>query len=157
MRTADVRAADAEPVQVTLAAASGSVGAARRFLARVLAEWDLQALEWQALQVVSELVTNAVIHAGTPLTLVLAPHRLGLRVEVRDGSVRAPRQRHYGLQATTGRGLALVGALTADWGVETSPTGKVVWCLVPLVEDDAEPDLAAFLSPEDVEDLGGVR
>ncbi len=143
--------------EVTLAAESASVGAARRFLLATLRTWSLEPLEWSAAQVVSELVTNAVIHAGTTVTLSFRTEGAGLRVEVRDRSRRTPRQRHYGLSATTGRGLALVAALSSDWGVELAADGKTVWSVIRVPDDAAEPDLAAFLGPEDAGELGRVR
>jgi len=93
-------------VELTLTATTASVGAARRFLAETLRGWAATGLEWPASQVVSELATNAVIHAGTSFTVVLLMQGDALRIEVRDGSVLLPRQRRYGLSATTGRGRA---------------------------------------------------
>lgn len=141
--------------EVTLAASTASVGAARGFLTDTLTKWSVTELEWAAAQVVSELATNAVIHAGTTFTLVLALQDDALRIEVRDGSRRQPRQRHYGLSATTGRGLALVGALTQDWGVFPGQGGKTVWCVLDGEQPDrpTELDLDAFLSPEELAEL----
>ncbi len=145
---------------VTLPASSASVGRARSFLVQTLREWSATALEWEAAQVLSELATNAVIHAATTFTVRLeltgdVALAAELRLEVRDGSRRVPRARHYGLSATTGRGLALVGALTRSWGVEPDADGKTVWCLLPREEPDAdaEPDLDAFLVLDDLEEL----
>ncbi len=73
-------------------------------------------------------------------------------MEVQDGSRRLPRQRHYGLTATTGRGLALVDALTQAWGAEPGAAGKTVWCVLrgeTGEPDDGDVDLDAFLSAED--------
>ena len=143
-------------VELTLTAHTSSVGAARRFLVQTLHGWAATRLEWPASQVVSELATNAVIHAGTAFTVALIMHGDALRIEVRDGSVLLPRQRRYGLSATTGRGLALVGTLTKDWGVQPGVTGKTVWCV--LSPDNAEvagePDLDAFLTEQDRAEVG---
>lgn len=151
--------------EVTLPGTTASVGAARRFLSATLAQWDADDAAWTAAQVVSELATNAVIHAGTAFTLRLELTATGLRVEVGDGSRRTPRQRHYGLSATTGRGLALVASLADDWGVEVvrggeggagGAGGKVVWCVLPLHADDAGAGdgLAAFLTGDELAMLG---
>lgn len=144
--------------EVTLAAAPASVAAARAFLAGQLDAWRADALQWPAAQVLSELATNAVIHAGTSFTVGLALEGERLRLTVRDGSRRVPRQRHYGVSATTGRGLALVGALSDDWGIEATEAGKTVWCvLVPAAEGDdgdaGDGDLDAFLTAEDLVEL----
>jgi hypothetical protein len=61
-----------------------------------------------------------------------------LLVEVSDSSPMMPQQRHYGTGATTGRGIALVEALSEAWGAKSSPTGKTVWCRVG--SDDGLPD-----------------
>ena len=76
---------------------------------------------------VSELVTNAILHAGTDVTLRVSYDDGLLRVEVRDASTAKARRRHYGTQATTGRGLALIHALATDWGAELDAQGKTVW------------------------------
>ena len=103
----------------------------------------------------SELATNAVLHAGTDFTVSVDVLEDALRVQVRDASRRSPRARRYGLGATTGRGLGLVEALAQDWGVEVDGSGKTVWCVVPLHPGpDGDPDLSAFLSADDLAELG---
>ena len=144
--------------ELALAASPASVAESRRFLRRTLRDWDADGLEWSATQALSELVTNAVLHAGTDVTVALALGRDGvLRLEVRDGSARIPQQRRYGAQATTGRGIALVDGLSDRWGVEPSGGGKTVWCeLTPAddLDEGAEPDLASFLTLDELAALG---
>ena len=139
--------------QVQLPPSADSVRAARRFLRSTLEAWNAEPLEWAANQALSELVTNAVLHAGTSVTvsLTLLPDG-GLRLEVGDGSPRIPRQRRYGQQATTGRGIALVAGLAQAWGVEPQPDGKTVWCELPAGPGE-EPDLSAFLTDEELRSL----
>jgi anti-sigma regulatory factor (Ser/Thr protein kinase) len=135
--------------QVQLPPDAGSVRDARRFLRETLASWDAEPLEWTASQALSELVTNAVLHAGTPVTVSLALLDDGrLRLEVGDGSPRVPHQRRYGQQATTGRGIALVAGLAETWGVEPRTGGKTVWC--ELLPGAVDPDLAAFLTDDEL-------
>lgn len=76
---------------------------------------------------VSEIVTNALVHAGTfiDVAFTLAGH--GLRVEVTDGSPHAPTVRGYGPSAGTGRGLMLLEEMVDDWGVVLDEPGKTVW------------------------------
>ena len=86
----------------------------------------------------TELATNAALHARSAYTVHLLLDDGHLLVEVTDSSPAMPQQRHYGTGATTGRGIALVEALSTAWGVESSPTGKTVWCRVG--SDDELPD-----------------
>jgi anti-sigma regulatory factor (Ser/Thr protein kinase) len=74
-----------------------------------------------------ELVTNAVLHARTPLDVALELHADRVRVSVHDRS-RAPASlRRYQPDALTGRGLGLVAALSREWGVAVTRDGKRVW------------------------------
>jgi serine phosphatase RsbU (regulator of sigma subunit)/anti-sigma regulatory factor (Ser/Thr protein kinase) len=114
------------------AAEASSVALARRFTRRTLAEWGLEELVDTAALVVSELVTNAVVHAGTPAVLGLALEGRALRIEVED--------RHPGRElplapldpaevAENGRGLLIATSLATAWGVEYTATSKRVWAL----------------------------
>jgi anti-sigma regulatory factor (Ser/Thr protein kinase) len=144
------------PARLVLPPVTQSVGEARRFLHDNLQRWGLPDLEWGAVQVLSELATNAVMHARTEFTVVLRDVEELLRIEVHDRDPRLPHQRHYGVTATTGRGLALVATLSQSWGVDGNPAGKVVWCLVPRGGEAAmELDLDAFLTEEDRREMGG--
>ncbi len=101
-------------------------------------------------QCITELVTNAVLHAGTPIRVELHAGRVGVRIEVHDGSTSVPVMLPHTATASTGRGLAMVAALSDAWGVEVSPRGgKVVWCEVNGLraaedETDLDADLAAW-------------
>jgi anti-sigma regulatory factor (Ser/Thr protein kinase) len=79
---------------------------------------------------VSELVTNAVIHAGSEVGLVVshAGAHATVRIEVRDSSARPVRMGSFEAEATSGRGVALVDALAARWGIVVDENcGKLVW------------------------------
>ena len=80
----------------------------------------------------SELVTNAVLHAGTPMcvTLHILPNRI--RVDVADGNPIFPSVKEYGREAATGRGLTLFNTLAGDWGVQAVDGGKIVWFELPV-------------------------
>lgn len=82
--------------------------------------------------VVSELASNAVLHAGTPFTVRVwrGPDRV--RVEVMDRSDRMPTPRDHDPTAVSGRGLAIVGTLADRWGVEVVEGGKCVWAELPV-------------------------
>lgn len=76
---------------------------------------------------VSELATNAVLHARTPFTVTVEQLPV-LRVEVHDDDPRLPHARDYGPEAASGRGLHLVEALSQSSGTVTHPSGgKSVW------------------------------
>jgi hypothetical protein len=110
-----------------LPAEATSAGAARRFLTSTLTDWDLEPLEEVGTLLVSELVSNALLHAGTEIDVHLR-HRDGrLRVEVHDRSARLPERKHYSPTSVTGRGLVFVAELSEAWGAERTPQGKSVW------------------------------
>ena len=79
---------------------------------------------------VSELVTNAIQHAGTELTVDIAHGPDVLRVAVTDGDPHLRPARRPADER--GRGLTLIAALTQAWGVRDVPGGKQVWCLLTL-------------------------
>ncbi len=81
---------------------------------------------------VTELVTNAILHARTPFQLTLESRPGHVRICVEDASNEPPAVRRFESDAVTGRGLALVEQLASSWGVDTTPSGKVVWCEVPV-------------------------
>ena len=88
--------------------------------------------------VVSELVTNALLHAGPPVLLGVHVDGATVRVDVRDNSRRLPVRPLPSDTGMTGRGLSLVSALTRQWGVEAADEGKVVWA--ELSAEDALSD-----------------
>jgi anti-sigma regulatory factor (Ser/Thr protein kinase) len=81
---------------------------------------------------VSELVTNAVVHARTEVRLRLRLDRDVLRVEVEDRDERLPEARQAALRDERGRGLLLVERYTARWGVTPGAGRKTVWFEVDL-------------------------
>ena len=79
----------------------------------------------RAMLVVSELTTNAIVHAGGVLYLQIFLYDSGARVEVADASPSRPGPIKVNL--TSGRGLQMVEALATTWGWAPKPWGKVVW------------------------------
>ncbi|RKS80315.1 PAS domain S-box-containing protein [Motilibacter peucedani] len=121
------------------AATPESVPEARRVLRGALSAWNLDELVDGAAVVVTELLTNAVLHACEPIRLVLEPHgERGLRIEVHDGSPHMPLRPRADTDATTGRGMGLVALLAEHWGAEPEGEGKLVWCEIGPEAQEAE-------------------
>jgi len=105
-----------------------SAAAARGFVHQSLQQWGAASRSDLARLLVSELVTNAVFHARSPVEVraVMASGRI--RIEVRDHDPAPPAQREAQPWEATGRGLLLVDELSSRWGSDpTPPEGKVVW------------------------------
>jgi PAS domain S-box-containing protein len=104
-----------------------AVGEGRRFIRKVLQDNRRDHLCEAAELVVSEVVTNALVHAGTEVEVAARVGSDGIRVEVSDGSPRFPATKHYADLAATGRGLQLLEQMVDRWGVEPHEDGKTVW------------------------------
>ena len=98
----------------------------RRQVATRLAGWGLDDAAFVTGLVVSELVTNAIRHARSPIQLRLIRDRT-LICEVSDGSSTAPHLRRARAFDEGGRGLLLVSQLTQRWGTRQTPHGKTIW------------------------------
>jgi anti-sigma regulatory factor (Ser/Thr protein kinase) len=119
-----------------LGADPGSVRAARGFTVATLHRWGAAERSSDITLVVSELLTNALRHAGSgdagsrPIWLGLLQPGPCVLCAVADPSAVAPTPQTPGSVAETGRGLHIIGALSDQWGYTTpSETGKVVWAL----------------------------
>ncbi len=117
-------------VAARLPADPDSAGAARRLVSRACHDWGLLHLAADAELVVTELVENAVRHAGTSCDLEIEHSGEGLRITARDGSPAPPRRMYPGLDRAGGRGLMLIEKLCRDWGFEILPDGKRVWAIL---------------------------
>ena len=105
-----------------------SLGPARAFVDAALERWGRSELAPESAVVVSELATNAILHARAEVFDVsVCLTATGVRISVHDPSPVAPAARRYSSHAETGRGLHLVGALCARWGVDPLPSRKTVW------------------------------
>jgi anti-sigma regulatory factor (Ser/Thr protein kinase) len=107
---------------------------ARRFSRRTLRSWGVPDGDMDAaLLVVTELVTNALVHTDGRVRLDLTLINNRLRVAVTDASPRTPvKPTHVGWEATGGRGILLVEAMSDAWGTLPVSGGKQVWSEVPL-------------------------
>ena len=113
-----------------------SPGAARRFVTDELARRDGAPIDVAAL-LVSELVTNAVLHARTPMVVTVTIRDGLVRVGVQDGSPTLPALREYDRSAATGRGLQMVERLASRWGVDVNDGSKTVWFELALADASA--------------------
>ncbi|AOT57358.1 Phosphoserine phosphatase RsbP [Streptomyces rubrolavendulae] len=104
---------------------------ARAAVRRALRDWGMREYADDAELVTGELLGNVLLHTegGAVLTLEVLPEPVRrVRLAVQDRSSAWPRRRTPGEAATSGRGLLLLDALSARWGVEPRGEGKAVWC-----------------------------
>ncbi len=117
--------------EIRLPPTTDSVPMARRFVRQQLrdSECDVDTV----ILLVSEVVTNAVLHARSDIRVSVEVRGDIARVEVADSSPASPRLHRFHVESATGRGLRLVDQLATGWGVEAAPSGdgsgngKVVW------------------------------
>lgn len=120
---------------------------ARRMVRECLDGWGVEDVLDPVLLLVSELVTNAVLHATGPVRLGVARNGAGVRVQVADASPVLPVRRRSSASATTGRGIALLDDLADAWGVDRPGTGKVLWFTLSATSSAWDgTDLEALLS-----------
>lgn len=133
-------------VQFSVPAHPRSVGTARRRLLEILGEWELRVDPDNAVLLLSEVLTNAILHATAPrdvaavIGIVVNETGHGLQVEVHDpdqGPMHetVPGRSDPVLLDESGRGLDLVEALAAQWGSKQEAEGKYVYFVIPVVRD----------------------
>lgn len=128
-----------------LAPAAQAAATARRLVRDCCDRWRLSEVTDDAQLVVSELVANAVEHAGTEIDVTVSHHRHRLRIAVADRHHGVPRitttpdgagapggAEGAATPALRGRGLDLVARSVAGWGVLPGTDGKVVWASLPV-------------------------
>jgi serine phosphatase RsbU (regulator of sigma subunit)/anti-sigma regulatory factor (Ser/Thr protein kinase) len=137
-----------------------AAAAARRFIRETLNSWQLSGrddLVADAVLLTSELVTNAVVHAGTSVQLTCRFDGATVEVSVLDGhpARRIPDPPSGAAEAgrPNSRGLLLPGALSSSWGVTYAPAAKVVWFRLGL---GAQPDPGPASAPVVDEALTGA-
>ncbi|MFJ3302253.1 SpoIIE family protein phosphatase [Streptomyces sp. NPDC086549] len=142
-------------VRTTLPGSPLAPGSARALVRAALSDWtDLglvgsDRLADDAMVAVSELVTNAVVHAGTEVELICHLEDTGaLVVEVTDHHPsRAPREHAAEVPHETpeyGRGLRLVASLAESWGVTYRTGAKTVWARLPAEANAAADEIEAY-------------
>jgi two-component sensor histidine kinase len=123
-------------MQVQLAANDpAAVRVARRATTQAVRAWAPRpGVAEDVCLVVSELVTNALLHGRSDAVLRVLQQHDSIRVEVQDEDTRLPLPSAPDQQALGGRGLALVAALATLWGTERTDSGKTVWAEFDLRE-----------------------
>ncbi|MEU6805155.1 SpoIIE family protein phosphatase [Streptomyces neyagawaensis] len=142
---------------------SRSVATARSFVRDTLQGWGFADIVDDAVVLTSELVTNAVVHAGTSADVLCLRSEDGVRIEVAD---RYP-EREIPLQSSAvnmgspdregGRGLQLCAAMAGHWGVEYTPTHKQVWFQLDLPDRPVGTRTAGPCLPADLLPLADGR
>lgn len=119
---------EALSVRATFDKDVASARAARRFMQETLREWDVDELLDSVNLLVSELVTNAVIHADSEAEVAVVLADGALRVEVADQGGGAAVLKTAADMDTSGRGISLVDVMSARWGIEPrADGGKTIW------------------------------
>ena len=106
--------------------------AARCFALGMLEPWREEQLAADAALVVTELATNAVLHARSAFSVSLVLSGGAIRISVGDTVPLGPTGVDKQLAAASGHGLGVVAAMATRWGVQTVPSGKAVWAELPL-------------------------
>ncbi len=131
--------------ELTLGREPDAVPKARRFVGLCLGSEPVGTVQDIQLAV-TELVTNALLHGEPPVAVRLIRQDTTIRIEVEDTGRNLPMQPIHDPDAMTGRGLALVGALSTAWGVDAgSRPGKVVWA-----ELDADRAASTIAGPPEI-------
>jgi len=124
-----------------------SAAAARRWISEQLRLLGHAELVDCAELATSELVTNAVLHARTPVTVILEPSEDRWRVAIADLSpaMATPVRQATGQVRSSGRGLHILSSISHRWGIEDEPPGKRIW--FEPVADDARSSAPAATAP----------
>jgi anti-sigma regulatory factor (Ser/Thr protein kinase)/anti-anti-sigma regulatory factor len=113
-------------VRASLPPVLSSVAEARRLVRGACERWSLASIADHAETIVTELVTNAIVHAGTRVDVFVSRTDRMLHVAVRDGIHTMPRR------TDEGYGLVLVDAYATRWRSDLTESGKVVWATLRL-------------------------
>jgi anti-sigma regulatory factor (Ser/Thr protein kinase) len=139
------------PLRLSLDPEPHSPARARAWICLELTQLNRPELIESAQLALSELVTNAILHARTPIQVTVVPQGESVRIEVQDGSPRHPATRtesRDGLDPpTVGRGIHIVEAVATEWGVRRDRhQGKVVWFSPAASRERTQPLLTARAS-----------
>jgi anti-sigma regulatory factor (Ser/Thr protein kinase) len=117
-----------ETVRLRLTCNPLTPGRARHEIAASLASLGCDQRIGDIELVISELVTNAVLHASSEVEVSVAVEREETTIEVSDQGEGSPVVATVAADDEYGRGLNLVQSLSEDWGTRRRPDGTTVWC-----------------------------
>jgi anti-sigma regulatory factor (Ser/Thr protein kinase) len=127
------------------------IAEARQQLREMLHDWASDDQRDSAVLLVSEMLTNVLVHTDADALLVAevtgGPDDRRIRIEVTDASDDLPHRRHPGELASSGRGLVLMEFLADSWGVDPRGEGKSIW--FEFYETDGEQDDERFWRSDD--------
>jgi anti-sigma regulatory factor (Ser/Thr protein kinase) len=128
-RPAVTRAADnhSDSVTCSFAVSLNAPGAARHFVTAMVED---DSLADDAALIVTELATNAVIHAHSPFSVTVQARESEVLIAVEDHDTSVPRPGELSVLAPSGRGLQIVASLSRRWGIERVAGGKSVWAVL---------------------------
>jgi anti-sigma regulatory factor (Ser/Thr protein kinase) len=115
--------------RTTHACEIASIAAARHHTVQQFDDWGLRAHSEAAALLVSELATNAVIHAESAFELALIRRDDSVGIVVSDRSTEPPVRQGHDAEPS-GFGLNIVSQLASDWGWEREKRGKKVWAVL---------------------------
>ena len=120
-----------KPQRLQLASAVTAPRLAREFLSAACTAWQVEQFIEAGSLAVSELVSNAVLHAGTDLAVTLGLDGGHLVVRVHDEGAKLPEVGVRRPSGAGGHGLDIVARLAESWGIDLDPEGgKSVWCVL---------------------------
>lgn len=125
---------EARRAELTLRPEPASVPLARQFVASL--DFASGSDQEKLALLTAEIVTNAILHGRTVLSLVAMEVTEGIRVSVTDGNANPPVVKNYGPSSPTGRGLRIVESMSDRWGFDAVDSGKTVW--FELVHEEVE-------------------
>ena len=121
-----------ESIETQLASGQAAPESARAFVREILKAWELHRISQVTELLISELVTNAVRHVDSTITVRASRRTSRVRVEVEDASPTPPRLQHPQPDEPDGRGILIIDTLADDWGTDVDSDGKTVWFEIDL-------------------------
>jgi anti-sigma regulatory factor (Ser/Thr protein kinase) len=134
-KMAATRPAGLRSLSISLPGGPAAAADARSHVRSAIEAWGVPADPYIAALLTSELVTNAIRHAGGPVRLFVTCSAGQLHVYVHDSSREWATPLDASVDAEDGRGLMLVATLATQWGCYRTSVGKAVYFTLALETD----------------------